>query len=56
MLGDPAYYGRNGFRAASEYGITSPDPAWGSYFQARPLGAGPVPAGLFSYATPFHGL
>jgi putative acetyltransferase len=56
LLGDPAYYGRFGFRAASEYGIAAPDPGWGIYFQARPLGAGPVPAGRFSYATPFHGL
>jgi putative acetyltransferase len=52
LLGDPAFYGRFGFRPASDLGIVSPDPAWGASFQARLL-AGPAPRGFFRYAAPF---
>ncbi len=51
LLGDPRYYSRFGFRLASEFGITPPDPAWGPHFQARLFGE--VPAGPFRYAEPF---
>ncbi|MGW2325006.1 GNAT family N-acetyltransferase [Streptomyces sp. NPDC001700] len=54
LLGSPAYYGRFGFRPASAYGITAPDPAWGDYFQVRPLTAyQPTLKGPFAYAEPF---
>ncbi|MFH8811481.1 GNAT family N-acetyltransferase [Streptomyces hygroscopicus] len=54
LLGNPAYYGRFGFRPAAEYGITAPDPAWGEYFQVRTLTAyQPTLKGPFSYAEPF---
>nr|WP_155073887.1 N-acetyltransferase [Streptomyces taklimakanensis] len=57
LLGDPGYYGRFGFRAATECGITPPDPAWGRYFQVRALSAyaseGSTPHGTFAYAEPF---
>jgi putative acetyltransferase len=54
LLGDPAFYRRFGFVAASKLGIAAPDPAWGSHFQARVLSS--VPRGLtgtFRYASPF---
>ena len=44
LLGDPAFYGRFGFVAASDLGVLAPDPSWGRYFQARALSA--CPAGL----------
>ena len=50
VLGEPAYYGRFGFVAATEAGVTPPDPAWGPYFQVRSL-VGPIPTGRFRYAT-----
>ena len=53
LLGDPAFYQRFGFVAASK-GIAAPDPAWGNHFQARVLSS--VPRGLtgtFRYASPF---
>ncbi|MFD1832965.1 GNAT family N-acetyltransferase [Streptomyces desertarenae] len=57
LLGEPAYYGRFGFRASAEYGVTPPDPAWGRYFQVRTLSAygpgSPGPRGTFAYAEPF---
>jgi putative acetyltransferase len=54
LLGSPAYYGRFGFRPAAAYGITAPDPAWGDYFQVRPLTAyQPTLKGPFAYAEPF---
>ncbi|OPF78116.1 N-acetyltransferase [Streptomyces antioxidans] len=54
LLGSPAYYGRFGFRSATEYGITAPDPAWGEYFQVRTLTAyQPTVKGPFQYAEPF---
>ena len=52
LLGDPAFYGRFGFVAASDLSIESPDPAWGRAFQARQLGDSPV-TGRFEYAAPF---
>jgi putative acetyltransferase len=55
LLGEPAYYRRFGFRAATELGITAPDPRWGDHFQARRLG-GPAVAGTFRYAEPFDRL
>lgn len=57
LLGSPAYYGRFGFVPASSLGIEAPDPAWGDYFQARPLAAyEPGLRGRFSYAAPFDRL
>ncbi|WP_326597960.1 GNAT family N-acetyltransferase [Streptomyces sp. NBC_01803] len=54
LLGSPAYYGRFGFGAAAGYGIEAPDPAWGPYFQVRPLTAhDPAARGIFRYAEPF---
>jgi putative acetyltransferase len=55
LLGEPAYYGRFGFVAAADVGITAPDPAWGPYFQVLVL-AGRPPTGTFRYATPFDEL
>jgi putative acetyltransferase len=52
LLGDPAFYGRAGFRAAAELGITPPVAEWERAFQARALAADP-PAGAFRYAAPF---
>lgn len=37
LLGSPQYYGRFGFRPASELGVIPPEPEWGDAFQARPL-------------------
>ncbi|WP_182375971.1 N-acetyltransferase [Nocardioides sp. WS12] len=56
LLGDPAYYARFGFVPARERGVTSPDPAWGDYFQVRALGVGEHPVGQFAYAEPFNRL
>jgi putative acetyltransferase len=54
LLGDPAYYGRFGFRLAAEYGIMPPVEAWAPHFQARPLAAwDPALSGPFAYAEPF---
>jgi putative acetyltransferase len=55
LLGEPAYYGRFGFVAAAELGITPPDPAWERYFQVLALTERP-PAGGFRYAAPFDEL
>jgi putative acetyltransferase len=55
LLGEPAYYGRFGFVAATDLGIAAPDPAWGRYFQVLAL-ADPPPTGTFRYATPFDEL
>ncbi|RBY79328.1 GNAT family N-acetyltransferase [Blastococcus sp. TF02-09] len=55
LLGDPAYYGRFGFRAAEDLGISAPEPRWGRHFQARWL-AGPRTGGTFRYADPFQRL
>lgn len=56
LLGEPAYYGRFGFAAASENGIEAPDAAWGAYFQVRPLTAFVPVRGTFTYAAPFSSL
>ena len=52
LLGDPKFYRRFGFVAASDAGIDSPDPAWGEHFQVRTLGASIT--GTFRYAAPFE--
>lgn len=56
LLGDPGYYTRFGFGPASALGIAAPDPAWGDYFQARPLAAYDGRGGSFRYAAPFDRL
>ena len=56
LLGDPAFYGRFGFRSAADVGITAPDPLWGEYFQVLVLTAGSPPVGRFAYAPPFDRL
>jgi len=54
LLGSPQYYSRFGFRSAAELGVVSPEPNWGSAFQARPLAAyTPSIAGPFQYAPAF---
>jgi putative acetyltransferase len=54
LLGAPAYYARFGFVPASGLGIEAPDPAWGDYFQARPLSLyEPGMRGPFRYAPAF---
>jgi putative acetyltransferase len=53
LLGDPAFYGRLGFRPAAELGIMPPVPEWAPAFQARPLASAP-PTGPFRYAAPFE--
>ncbi len=54
LLGDPAYYGRFGFRPAATLGVAAPDPVWGDYFQA--LALADHPRGPFHYAAPFDRL
>lgn len=57
LLGEPAFYGRFGFVAASSIGVGSPDPEWGDYFQIRTLTAWePSMAGPFRYAAAFDAL
>ncbi|CAL9351601.1 hypothetical protein SUDANB95_00474 [Actinosynnema sp. ALI-1.44] len=57
LLGDPAYYSRYGFRAASEFGVVPPNPEWAQYFQVRALSAyRPEVRGAFRYAEPFDRL
>jgi putative acetyltransferase len=54
LLGAPRYYGRFGFRPASELGVISPEPEWGDAFQALPLTAYTESvAGRFEYAPAF---
>jgi predicted N-acetyltransferase YhbS len=54
LLGDPAYYGRFGFRLSTEYQITPPKPHWQPHFQVRPLaGYQPSLHGTFAYPEPF---
>jgi putative acetyltransferase len=55
LLGSPDYYRRFGFVPAADLGVTSPDPSWGGYFQARHLNGPPV-QGAFRYAEPFNRL
>jgi putative acetyltransferase len=52
LLCEPAYYGRFGFVAATDVGITPPDPGWGRYFQVLVAG-GRSSTGTFRYAAPF---
>lgn len=57
LLGEPDYYTRFGFVPATEHGVEAPDPAWGRYFQMRPLAAwNPVCTGAFRYPAAFDGL
>ena len=54
LLGDPGYYGRFGFRLASEYQIYPPVADWQPHFQVRLLTAyRPSVRGTFRYAEPF---
>lgn len=53
LLGDPDFYARFGFAAASSLGITAPDARWGEYFQALVAPDTIAPKGRFVYATPF---
>jgi putative acetyltransferase len=54
LLGHTGFYPRFGFRPAAELGVDAPEPAWGAYFQARPLTAyAPRLRGAFRYAQPF---
>ncbi len=57
VLGEPAYYARFGFRAASEFGL-SDEYGGGPAFQCAELtpGALPVGAGLVRYAPEFASL
>ena len=55
LLGEPAYYGRFGFVAATELGVRATNPAWGPYFQALAL-TGSAPSGTFRYAGPIESL
>jgi putative acetyltransferase len=57
VLGDPAYYARFGFRAASEFGLRD-DYGGGDAFQAVELirGGLPVGAGLVRYSEEFAAL
>lgn len=57
LLGEPNFYGRFGFVAATKHGIEAPDPAWGDYFQVRTLTAyTPDVRGAFRYADAFNAL
>lgn len=57
LVGEPDYYARFGFVAASTVGISAPDPTWGEYFQVRTLTAyRPDITGVFIYAPPFNDL
>ncbi|HEX5741604.1 MAG TPA: N-acetyltransferase [Pilimelia sp.] len=56
LLGAPAFYSRFGFGPAAARGVQAPDPAWGAYFQVRPLTAYRPVEGTFRYAAPFAGL
>jgi len=54
LLGDPAYYGRFGFRPSTDCQITPPKPHWQPHFQVRTLTAYlPSVRGTFSYPEPF---
>jgi putative acetyltransferase len=57
VLGDPAYYARFGFRAASEFGLTD-EYGGGPAFQCLELisGALPIGVGLVRYAPEFASL
>lgn len=54
LLGNPAYYGRFGFRPAADYHVAPPRPQWQPYFQVRALTCyQPSLRGTFSYPEPF---
>jgi putative acetyltransferase len=54
LLGNPAYYGRFGFRPSTDCQITPPKPQWQPHFQVRLLTAyQPRLRGTFAYAEPF---
>jgi putative acetyltransferase len=54
LLGNPAYYGRFGFRLGAEYRIAPPAASWLPHFQVRPLTCyQPAVHGTFRYAEPF---
>jgi putative acetyltransferase len=57
VLGEPEYYGRFGFRAAADFGL-SDEYGGGAAFQALELapGALPIGAGLVRYAPEFASL
>src|SRR5215213_11039057 len=55
VLGDPAYYGRFGFRADAARGYASPHA--GEHFMAVPLGPEPLPGvGAVVHPAPFAAL
>ncbi|MEO9340150.1 N-acetyltransferase [Mesorhizobium sp. SB112] len=55
VLGDPAYYGRFGFRADLAAGFSTPYA--GEYFMVLPLGGSlPVSTGQIDYSPSFSGL
>ncbi len=56
LLGDPAYYGRFGFRRSVEYGIEPPDPGWLAAFQVRVLSGFRGEHGTFRFPAPFDDL
>lgn len=57
LLGDPAYYGRFGFRPSTDVAVLPPDAAWGRHFQVRALSAHDEGLrGTFRYAHAFDGL
>jgi putative acetyltransferase len=57
LVGSTEYYPRYGFVPATELGIEPPDPAWGDYFQVRPLTAYRASiVGRFRYAPAFEEL
>jgi putative acetyltransferase len=54
LLGDPGFYSRFGFVAASEHGVTPKLQGWAPFFQLRTLSAWrPEISGAFAYAEPF---
>jgi putative acetyltransferase len=57
LLGNPAYYGRFGFRRSDEYGVAPPVSEWQPYFQVRTLTThDPRLRGTFTYAEAFDRL
>lgn len=55
VLGDPAYYGRFGFRVAAQYGLHCRWPGTEAAFQVYPLAEGTLNGvrGLVEYSAPF---
>jgi putative acetyltransferase len=54
LLGNPAYYGRFGFRLGTDYQIIPPNPEWQPHFQVRILASyRPTLYGTFTYPEPF---